>query len=139
MNEVIKHQQKMVEMRTRNARHDALEALELTLRRLKEATKEIERYRDRYLEEDNLARQAAVVNWTVNHLVSNIQPNLRIDTLASAQAGLLAAAAEQTMLKRITDSLGSCEICGRSCPVDPNFPNSGLCEDCLNHQGPLDD
>ena len=32
--------------------------------------------------------RAKILNWTINHLVTNIQPNLRIDLLADSQSEL---------------------------------------------------
>lgn len=32
------------------------------------------------------------------------------------------------------DIPGSCAECGCSCPVDPNFPRSTLCEDCTGYK-----
>jgi methionine aminopeptidase len=67
----------------------ARERLQDSINTLQRAMYELERYAEKFNEAvDNLER-AKVLNHSVNHLVCNIQPNLRIDLLADSQAELV--------------------------------------------------
>lgn len=61
--------------------NNAIETLERALR-------ELNKYREDYASNPEPSKKANVLNWTINELVSNIMPNLRIDLLADAQAEL---------------------------------------------------
>lgn len=62
-----------------------LNVVRLTLMR---ALEEVGKYQHSFTEEADLSKKADVLNWTINYLVTGILPNLRIDLLANAQAGL---------------------------------------------------
>ncbi len=62
-----------------------LNVVRLTLMR---ALEEVGKYQRTFTEEADLSKKADVLNWTINYLVTGILPNLRIDLLANAQAGL---------------------------------------------------
>ncbi len=62
-----------------------LNVVRLTLMR---ALEEVGKYQRSFTDEADLSKKADVLNWTINYLVTGILPNLRIDLLANAQAGL---------------------------------------------------
>jgi hypothetical protein len=62
-----------------------LNVVRVTLMR---ALEEVGKYQQSFNAEADLSRKADVLNWTINYLITGILPNLRIDLLASAQAGL---------------------------------------------------
>ena len=49
---------------------------------------ELERYAEKFDEAKDNVERSKVLNHSINHLVCNIQPNLRIDLLAYSQAEL---------------------------------------------------
>ena len=76
------------EIVAQQVREIAKERLQSAINSLQRAMYELERYAEKFDEaEDNLER-AKVLNYSINHLVCNIQPNLRIDLLAHSQAEL---------------------------------------------------
>lgn len=52
------------------------------------AIKELDVYLDKFESAEDDGGRARVMNWVINHLVCNIQGNLRIDRLADHQAEL---------------------------------------------------
>jgi hypothetical protein len=55
---------------------------------------EMECYQDKLAEATTDGERSQVLNWAINHLICNIQPNLRIDLLAASQAELAVTAAQ---------------------------------------------
>jgi hypothetical protein len=55
---------------------------------------EMECYQDKLRVATNDCERSQVLNWAINHLICNIQPNLRIDLLATSQAELAVLAAQ---------------------------------------------
>ncbi len=72
------------EMARRNGR-DALVTARETLSR---AIQEIDSYLAQFDGAQDDKARSRVINWAIHHLVCNIQPNLRIDLMADAQAEL---------------------------------------------------
>lgn len=67
---------------------------------LEKAVIELKRFEDRYKESDTLNDKADQLNWALNHLVSNIISNCRIDMIASAQAKLNEVSAMEKMINK---------------------------------------
>ncbi len=66
----------------------ARERLQDSINTLQRAMYELECYEEKFNEAEDNAERAKVLNHAINHLVCNIQPNLRIDLLADSQAEL---------------------------------------------------
>ncbi len=66
----------------------ARERLQDSINTLQRAMYELERYAEKFDEAESNVDRAKVLNHSINHLVCNIQPNLRIDLLAHSQAEL---------------------------------------------------
>jgi methionine aminopeptidase len=66
----------------------ARERLQDSINTLQRAMYELERYAEKFDEAEDNVERAKVLNYSINHLVCNIQPNLRIDLLAHSQAEL---------------------------------------------------
>ena len=66
----------------------ARERLQDSINTLQRAMYELERYAEKFDEAEDNVERAKVLNHSINHLVCNIQPNLRIDLLAHSQAEL---------------------------------------------------
>ncbi|MFZ2738075.1 MAG: hypothetical protein WBI20_02850 [Burkholderiaceae bacterium] len=71
-----------------SARQNARESLVNARNTLERALQEMDSYIARFDAADTDRDRAKVVNWSINHLVANIQPNLRIDLLADRQSEL---------------------------------------------------
>ena len=76
--------------------HDSLTHARATLER---ALRELDRYIERYDEGKDAKDRADVLNWSINHLVTFIPNNIRLDLIAGAQAEMLRAHALQQQAK----------------------------------------
>ena len=74
----------VAEMTRKNARESLVNARNTLERALQEMGRYIAQFDDAATDRD----RAKVLNWSINHLVCNIQPNLRIDLLADSQSEL---------------------------------------------------
>ena len=74
----------IADMTRKNARESLMNARETLERALQEMDSYVAQFDDAATDGD----RAKVLNWTINHLVSSIQPNLRIDLLADSQSEL---------------------------------------------------
>jgi methionine aminopeptidase len=70
------------------AEEAALKALLHAQTTLEANMRELDRYIEKFKEASTPKDKAAVLNWSLNHLVCNITPNLRLDLIANAQAEL---------------------------------------------------
>ena len=75
------------------AREKAQERLQAAINQLQRSMYDMECYADKLAAAENDRERAQAMNWAINHLVCNIQPNLRIDLLAQSQAELAVLAA----------------------------------------------
>jgi len=66
----------------------AKERLQSAINSLQRAMYELEVYADKFDNASTDYDRAKVINYAINHLYCNIQPNLRIDLLAHSQAEL---------------------------------------------------
>ena len=76
------------EISAQQVRETAKERLQSAINSLQRAMYSLEVYADKF---DNAAtdyERGKVINYAINHLYCNIQPNLRIDLLADSQAEL---------------------------------------------------
>ena len=76
------------EIAAQQVRETAKERLQSAINSLQRAMYNLEVYADKF---DNAAtdyERGKVINYAINHLYCNIQPNLRIDLLADSQAEL---------------------------------------------------
>ena len=76
------------EISAQQVRETAKERLQSAINSLQRAMYALEVYADKF---DNAAtdyERGKVINYAINHLYCNIQPNLRIDLLADSQAEL---------------------------------------------------
>ena len=78
----------------KSARTTASERLQMAINHLQRSMHDLECYQDKLTEAASDRERALVLNWPINHLVCNIQPNLRIDLLAASQAELAVMAAQ---------------------------------------------
>ena len=69
-------------------REQAKQRLQSAINSLQRAMYDLEVYADKYDNAGTDYERAKVVNYAINHLYCNIQPNLRIDVLADSQAEL---------------------------------------------------
>ncbi len=67
---------------------EAKERLQSAINSLQRAMYDLEVYVDKYDNAGTDYDRAKVINYAINHLYCNIQPNLRIDLLADSQAEL---------------------------------------------------
>ena len=74
----------VAEMARQKARESLLNARNTLERALQEMDRYISQFDDAATDRD----RAKVLNWSINNLVCNIQPNLRIDLLADSQSEL---------------------------------------------------
>ena len=74
----------VAEMTRQKARESLVNARNTLERALQEMDRYIAQFDDAATDRD----RAKVLNWSINHLVCNIQPNLRIDLLADGQSEL---------------------------------------------------
>jgi hypothetical protein len=75
------------------ARTTASERLQAAINHLQRSMYEMECYQEKLAEATSDRERSQVLNWAINHLVCDIQPNLRIDLLATSQAELAVMAA----------------------------------------------
>ncbi len=80
-----KELQALVEQQVRGI---AKERLQSAINSLQRAMYELEVYADKFDNASTDYDRAKVINYAINHLYCNIQPNLRIDLLADSQAEL---------------------------------------------------
>ena len=80
-----KELQALVEQQVRGI---AKERLQSAINSLQRAMYDLEVYADKYDNAGTDYDRAKVINYAINHLYCNIQPNLRIDLLADSQAEL---------------------------------------------------
>ena len=76
------------EIKAQYAEEEALKALLHAQTTLEANMRELDRYIEKFKEASTPKDKAAVLNWSLNHLVCNITPNLRLDLIANAQAEL---------------------------------------------------
>ena len=76
------------EIKAQYAEEAALKALLHAQTTLEANIRELDRYIEKFKEASTPKDKAAVLNWSLNHLVCNITPNLRLDLIANAQAEL---------------------------------------------------
>ncbi|MFM7011217.1 MAG: hypothetical protein ACKO0Z_18145 [Betaproteobacteria bacterium] len=69
-------------------RERAQERLQDAINHLQRSAYELEVYEEKLAAADDDKHRAQVINWAINHIVSNILPNFRIDLLATSQADL---------------------------------------------------
>jgi hypothetical protein len=72
----------------KHAREQAVQQMHEAINHLQRSHYEIDRYLERMEEAATDRERAQILNWSINHLVCNIMPNLRIDLLANSQAAL---------------------------------------------------
>jgi len=78
----------------KSIRTSAYERLQAAINHLQRSMYEMERYQEKLEEATSDRKRSQVLNWAINHLICNIQPNLRIDLLATSQAELAVMAAQ---------------------------------------------
>ena len=76
------------EIVAKQVREIARERLQLAINSLQRAMYDLEVYSDKFDNAGTDYERGKVVNYAINHLYCNIQPNLRIDLLADSQAEL---------------------------------------------------
>ena len=76
------------ELQAQQVREIAKERLQSAINSLQRAMYDLEVYSDKFDNASTDYERGKVVNYAINHLYSNIQPNLRIDLLADSQAEL---------------------------------------------------
>ena len=81
--------QKIQELKEQQVREVAKERLQSAINSLQRAMYDLEVYADKYDTASTDYDRAKVINYAINHLYCNIQPNLRIDLLADSQAELV--------------------------------------------------
>jgi hypothetical protein len=72
----------------KHAREQAVQQMQEAINHLQRTHYEIDHYLERMEEAATDRERAQILNWSINHLVCNIMPNLRIDLLANSQAAL---------------------------------------------------
>lgn len=78
------------------ARAKASERLQAAINHLQRSMYEMECCQEKLDAANSDLERSQVLNWAINHLVCNIQPNLRVDLLAASQAELAVMAAKGT-------------------------------------------
>lgn len=86
-------QEQLRAIQVKYARTHARERLQDAINTLQRSMYDMECYVERLEAADSDRQRAQVLNWAINRLVCNIQPNLRIDLLAESQAELTVLAA----------------------------------------------
>lgn len=81
-------------LEAKSARVKASERLQAAINQLQRSMYDMECYAEKLATAKNDRERAQAMNWAINHLVCNIQPNLRIDLLAASQAELAVMAAQ---------------------------------------------
>jgi len=79
---------KIQELQEQQVREIAKKRLQSAINSLQRAMYDLEVYADKYDNASTDYDRAKVINYAINHLYCNIQPNLRIDLLADSQAEL---------------------------------------------------
>ena len=72
----------------KHAREQAVQQMQDAINHLQRTHYEMDRYLERMEEAATDRERAQILNWSINHLVCNIVPNLRIYLLANSQAAL---------------------------------------------------
>ena len=72
----------------KHAREQAVQQMQEAINHLQRTHFEMDCYLERMEEAATDRERAQILNWSINHLVCNIMPNLRIDLLANSQAAL---------------------------------------------------
>jgi nucleoside-specific outer membrane channel protein Tsx len=75
-------------MHAQQVREIAKQRLQSAINSLQRAMYDLEVYADKYDNASTDYDRAKVINYAINHLYCNIQPNLSIDLLADSQAEL---------------------------------------------------
>lgn len=86
-------QAKILAIEAKTARVKASERLQAAINQLQRSMYDMECYAEKLAAAENDRERAQAMNWAINHLVCNIQPNYRIDLLATSQAELAVMAA----------------------------------------------
>lgn len=81
-------QAQLAAIQAKQTRKLAQERLQAAINTLQRSMYEMECYVERLEAADSDSESAWVMNGAINHLVCNIQPNLRVDLLAESQAEL---------------------------------------------------
>mgnify|MGYP001422051440 CR=1 FL=1 len=81
-------QAQLVAIQAKQTRNLAQERLQTAINTLQRSMYDLGCYSERLDAADNDTERTWVMNSAINHLVCNIQPNLRIDLLAESQAEL---------------------------------------------------
>ena len=76
------------EIAAQQVREIAKERLQSAINSLQRAMYDLEVYSDKFDKASTDYERGKVINYAINHLYCNIQPNLRIDLLADSQAEL---------------------------------------------------
>ena len=76
------------EIAAQQVREIARERLQSAINSLQRAMYDLEVYSDKFDNASTDYERGKVINYAINHLYCNIQPNLRIDLLADSQAEL---------------------------------------------------
>jgi len=76
------------EIAAQQVREMARERLQSAINSLQRAMYDLEVYSDKFDNASTDYERGKVINYAINHLYCNIQPNLRIDLLADSQAEL---------------------------------------------------
>lgn len=79
---------------TKMAVDNGLDSLVQAREALARALREMDSYVEHYKAAEEPSKKADVLNWSVNHLASNILGNCRLDLLATRQAEIRAAIAK---------------------------------------------
>ena len=80
--------QKIQELKEQQVREIARERLQSAINSMQRAMYDLEVYADKFDNAGTDYERGKVLNYAINHLYCNIQPNLRIDLLADSQAEL---------------------------------------------------
>ena len=81
-------------LEAKTARSKASERLQAAINQLQGSMHSMECYQEKLNAANSDRERSQVLNWAINHLVCNIQPNYRIDLLAQSQAELAVMAAQ---------------------------------------------
>jgi excinuclease UvrABC nuclease subunit len=80
--------QEIQALQAQQVREMAKQRLQSAINSLQRAMYGLELYADKFDNASTYYDRAKVINYAINHLYCNIQPNLRIDLLADSQAEL---------------------------------------------------
>ncbi len=81
-------------LEAKSTRTIASERLQAAINLLQRSMYDMECYAEKLDAATSDCERSQVLNWAINHLVCNIQQNLRIDLLATSQAELAVMAAQ---------------------------------------------